>query len=106
MSPVAAVVKKPDASVPMRVGNETNVVSLASSISHCLRAHAYAELTAIGEKQGYLALKACAIAQTFVAKEPWTLVVSPGFFEKPNERRPGGTLTGLRLQIRRSHAAR
>ena len=95
--------KKPaDASVPMNVARTTQPVSLASAIAHCLRAHAYAEITAVGPEQGYIALKACAIAQTFVADEAWALTFSPSFFSKPNNNR-AGDLTGLRLQVRRSY---
>lgn len=87
----------------MRVSRDTDAVRLASAIAHCLRAHAYCDLTAIGPEQGYIALKACTIAQTFVANEKWALVFSPDFFRKPNERRAGETLTGILLRIRRAN---
>ena len=80
----------------LRVKGSTSSISLASTVSHSVYANESISLRAIGAAAVNQAVKALAIAQSYVGAKGMRISVIPGFADVEME---DGTVTAITLRL-------
>lgn len=80
----------------MRVARASDPGSLGGAIANALRSHGVAQLSCIGAASVNQAVKAIAVARTFLARSDLDLVCMPSFLDLQIE---GETRTTVRFEI-------
>lgn len=80
----------------IKVSAESKTSAVAGAIAGVLREHKHAEVQAIGAGAVNQAVKACAIARSFLENDGWEIVCIPSFVEVEID---GKERTALRLVV-------
>ena len=80
----------------IKVSAESKTSAVAGAIAGVLREHKHAEVQAIGAGAVNQAVKACAIARSFLENDGWQVVCIPSFVEVEID---GKERTALRLIV-------
>ncbi|MFN2299930.1 MAG: stage V sporulation protein S [Anaerolineales bacterium] len=80
----------------IKVSAESKTSAVAGAIAGVLREHKHAEVQAIGAGAVNQAVKACAIARSFLENDGWQIVCIPSFVEVEID---GKERTALRLVV-------
>jgi stage V sporulation protein S len=80
----------------IKVSAESKTSAVAGAIAGVLREHKHAEVQAIGAGAVNQAIKACAIARSFLENDGWQIVCIPSFVEVEID---GKERTALRLVV-------